>query len=776
NKVKQMLGELEKATSDKQKQVLGQQINANLTKVNDLEWAIAQWRKAIEISSELNRESCFLSNVEGIKTWRITPEQLVLHSGQMVSTPQGSQVVSGAGNKAQLNWGPGLTLPDGLYRVKIDFNWLEATEELSNKDQKIGLNFDLVTHHCFGIYLDHIYISQEQHEFFIDLLDAQTLEIRFWPIGVAFAINFVDLALLVEHNNDKNVSHYINLGKHLQIKGETNAARAYHKAAELNLGCYLTETLAESQQQSNYGYIYEKIWNFLNQLNISNKETENLPTEINREQVSKYFNHTYYRVMTLDALSKQDVHYLADLGINLGNLMVNRQARYDWEQIYIKKFQDAPQSWLGKVILPLECHQQSLLETGFMYAICPFTGRILRSNQSFVINHIENPAKQRGHDLQGFIYRFVGQEVFYLMVGCPHGSKLLLYFPQEELIINLNHSQAHFASPIASVNKLKSYMVGSWQKVRSYISTPDKQVVDVIGLGFNIGHYLWQDLAGIDILLENEMLNKIERVLTGPGDYFSSRDIFPEIPADKFIEVENVSEVFQTVIENNYVALRVNANLIKERLINTVRKSSLKKCSTDFLTYIEKVRQAHHYPVLGVQIRGSGRLWSSQVTGIANIINRLFLEYPDLAIVFDGWSVTGQEDSSSSCWSMIEQEKEVMTEIMGLINSNILSYSAIGCTTFETIAWWTEVIDLHISPNGSGLTYGSWIANKPGVVHGPISTYWTRSLYTTSTQRENLRPQVFVPEEHIIDQGDGSYDCDWTVIYNEVIKILKQFD
>jgi len=520
--------------------------------------------------------------------------------------------------------------------------------------------------------------------------------------------------------------------------------------------------------------MYEKIWDKLNDINPSICSKYNYPTDVNQEEVAECFTDTSrYKMMTLENISRPDKKYLEKLGISLAYVELMGHEKFVLEKIYIKSFGDASRELSDERLnLTHLSYQQSLVETGYVYTICPWSGKVLRSNQSFVINHHENLVKQRGHDLQGFCYRFVSKKVFYLIVGCASGERLFVYVPKCELIMNFRSHLVGFAEPVSSVNKLKSYMVGSWSKVINYILTPDKQVVDVIGLGFNMGHYLWQDLVGIDVLLENGVLDKLDKILTGPGDYFSSRDIFPEIPANKFIEVEDVSDVFQKVIENNYVALRVNGIFIKEKLTDKVRQIAFKKCSHEFLEEVETARK--HWPVLGVQVRAKGRVWLSQVEGIANIIKSLYSDFPNLAIVFDGWSLTGKEDCFSASYSIIEDEKSVMREILSLIPDNIPVYNAIGATIFETVAWWVEAIDTHISPNGSGLTAPSWIANKPGVVHGPLATYYTRSLYAQSVYIENLLPQVFIPEQHIIDKGDGSYDCDWRVIYEEVIKILPE--
>lgn len=578
----------------------------------------------------------------------------------------------------------------------------------------------------------------------------------------------------------------LNCYKHT-IKLSSDIIRASHE-----LGIFLAEqglldeaiicfqNILQIPSDTKWG-IYEKIWEELNQINAPTSRNCNYPTDINREDVAEYFTNTNrYKVMTVGNMSEADQKYLEEVGISLPYIELIGQDRFALEKICINSFSDAPRELLPERLrLTPPAYQQSLVETGYVYTICPWSGKVLRSNQSFVINHLENPAKQRGHDLQGFCYRFLGNEIFYLMVGCPNGEKLFAYFPKCELIIIVVPSLAGFAQPVASVNKLKSYMVGFWSKVINYILTPDKQVVDVIGLGFNIGHYLWQDLTGINVLLENGILHKLDKILTGPGDYFSSRDVFPEIPANKFIEVEDVSDVFQKVIENNYVALRVNGIFMKEQLIERICKVSYQKCSQEFMQKVEEA-QKQCFPLLGIQIRAknSRRIWLSQVEGIANIINHLYADYPKLGIVFDGWSITGKEDKYSSCWSMIDAEKATMNDIVALIPSEIPVYSAIGATTFETVAWWTQAIELGITSLGAGMTFSSWIANHPNiVVHASTLIMTSFGTHVShGTFRENLKAQVLVPKENVTDDNHWNYDCDWQFIYNEIVKLLNQME
>ncbi len=520
------------------------------------------------------------------------------------------------------------------------------------------------------------------------------------------------------------------------------------------------------------GNLCDQIWNELNQLNALNETNIDCHAEIKPKAAEEYFRLTSrYKIITYTLENFDDRKYLEKMGLSLANVQLIAQDNFVLEEIYIKSFADHP-NHLHQPMRLTWPYQQILAETGYVYAVCPFSSKIIRSNQSFVINHQE----VGHHDLQGFLYRFVGREIFYLMTGCPNGEKLLIYIPRLELIINLNPVLVGFARSVESINKFKSYMVSYWQQVLKYISTEVKQVVDVIGLGFNIGHYLWQDLAGLHVLVESEIPHKLDKIMTGPGDYFNCREIFPEFPADKFIEVEDVWDVFKTVLDNNYVAFRANGIFIKEQLVKRLCDVSLKNCSQNFLTEVKQAKK--HFPLLGVQIRTSSRVWLGQTEGIANIITNLYSDFPNLGVVFDGWSLTGKENSLSTSWSTIEKEKAIMEEILALIPPNINTYSAIGATTFETVNWWTQAIEIGITSLGAGMTFSSWIANNPNiVVHA--STFMMNSFgdhLSHPTFRENLKAQVLVPNEYITDSINNNYDCDWRFIYNEIIKLLNKME
>ena len=263
--------------------------------------------------------------------------------------------------------------------------------------------------------------------------------------------------------------------------------------------------------------------------------------------------------------------------------------------------------------------------------------------------------------------------------------------------------------------------------------------------------------------------------MVGPYDFFNISDLFPEIAKNKIDVFDSSINLYESIIQNNYCAVRLVECFIQEKLAERIYQASLKKCSKLFLEEVEKSTQ--NFPILWITIR-SRRTWISQIEGIANIINNLYVDFPNLSIIFDGWSRTekGSEDEEPR----IATEMDIMEKIIAMIPPEINTYNAIGRMTYEK-AVWVHAIDLYISPIGAGLCFTVWLVNKPGVAHG--HTTFTASETQDSSYyncRENAteRP-ILLPLEKIADEDDSfwftrNYDCDWKAIYAEVVKIIDR--
>lgn len=859
-----------------------------------IEEAIADWRRNGELNLQADNNS-FLNSLEPISSFQISPEQLAICSGEIVEKGSRKQLVSPTGNQGLVSFGPYINVPDGFYKIRVNFEFQEddsdSDRELGKSDQ-IGYKLDVATERSYVWQEINVYTGQDKLEFFIELVDANNLEIRFWATGRAFAINSIELNLLYPPiEQDLAADYYFNLGKHLQLKGKAeHGGKLHRRLAELNPEGYLDKAIAywkqareaepngiiyfnlgmllaqkqqfqevfdcyqklleiqpekidvysdlmlclakqgwgeqisdchlkvlqnsylatkanhklalvmakqgltteaitilqkASQKQLIEGEIYETIWQVLNHLGILNKDSFDLPTEISPETTYKYFReNSNYKIINLWSITDLDRYFLEQEGFSIANLELIVQDDIELEELYINSFEGnskqrslSKQGWreLRSVkgvhnVKQGNYFKQSIVETGYIYCVCPVSGEILRSNHSFVI--------ELGHTVQ--IYRFQGDEVFYLLCATWLGEKTLLYFPHKELIIRLHPIK--YISDENVINLFKSKAVTFWKKFKKYISKNNqkKEIVAMLGFYPSLGHYYWNELTGIYSLYEAQILGKVDKFLRGSQDVLQVGEIFPEIPCEKIISADQSEDIFQKCIDNNYFVVWVTDLFIKEELASRTYQNALQRCSNN-LEFIQEVGTAkQHFPLLCVQVRCHNRMWLSQVEGTANIIKNLYLLFPDLGVVFDGWSRIDKEDPKIE--SAIKADKIVEEEIKAKIPANIKTYSLIGKTLYETI-YFSRSVDLYTGSMGTGLTTLYLIADKPGVVH-TSSVHWNdfnRDAFSPKTRENSSVTPVWIPKQYIIDDINNpnlnrNYDCDWHFIYNEIVKLLNQME
>lgn len=563
-------------------------------------------------------------------------------------------------------------------------------------------------------------------------------------------------------------------------KGNIEAAIAtYKKIVAKNLAQTTTFRTSLALILKQHQEVYQHIWNEVNQSNLDNIDEAQLcyPDNIKWEIATKYFtNQSKYRVIKLNALTEEDQLFIEANNISLANLKRMSNDSYKKQAQYIESL--SPQT--RKQSQQHERHQksstryrrdrfifqESMLETGHFYTVCPISGVTLKSNQSFLLgSHIG-------------VYRFVGEKVFYLVVCGVDFRKFFIYLPSLELIVQISYG---YPKPVETINKWKGFAVAHWQEIIENLRRKKKKKESFVVLGGFIrfiSHHMVNDLAGIQRFYPDgiETLQQADKFLVGPYEYFGKIDeIFPEIPSDRVVRVtkKEYSQIPLEVLNNNYLALKLGDKFVLEDLAERMYNYSLGKCTESFLSEVAKAKQ--NFPLLWITIRVSSRAWISQVEGIANILQKLSLDFPKLGVVFDGVNYIAGETA-------INKELAVIDEIVNLIpKQKINVYNSIGCMTYESVVW-AKAIDFYIAPFGSGLTKVTYIANKPGIVHTNHTVLEPKviNIWYNGNQRENGIMPTYISRENINDiKGSGrlpihdSYDLRWEVIYDEAMKMIR---
>lgn len=584
-------------------------------------------------------------------------------------------------------------------------------------------------------------------------------------------------------NQNKNVSMYVT-----ESSGGNGAVREICDLMLQKVHNIHETKLAELRKQQE-GAIYSKIWNAFNQtsLEILEEESKYFPQEIEEQKVRQYFDEiSHYKSVNLLSLTEEDKSFIKTAGLSLPYLKQNLM-------IINKEGVSKENTNQDQINLLLTAAQD-----GYIYAICPTRGEILKSNRSFFL------MKHASRSMFG--YRFVGNEVFYLIV--ISGLKECLYFPRLELIVylqappKLNYAQQQGKKNPDTVRDrqmgkillyYKNLVVCDWMRVRTYLlNLEEPKKVGILGYVHSTGHHVINDLSPIQRLLDNDCLNKVDKFIVHIQEFYGGiEEIFPEINLDQVQRIPVKPDlptlapklpklINNEILDNNLYAFGLVSDFVDESLAKRIYKTSLKKCSS---LVVEEIKDAQEkcFPLLWINFRTHKRSWKSQIEGTANIVKNLAQNFPNLGVVVDGFTrtdmggillVNDQEEE------MIKQEQDFFSKVQSHFPEGVKVYNLIGCPMYEVIAW-AYATDLYFISHGSALAKVLLIANKPGVVHAN-----KRLGQHQHRRRENSIKPVYLHSEYQIDDTpteiekggrpkDWSYDFDWRVAYEELFKIAS---
>jgi hypothetical protein len=538
------------------------------------------------------------------------------------------------------------------------------------------------------------------------------------------------------------------------------------RLSELGLINEAAACLRAAQTPPTPGQCYEKIWNSLHGFDCFDENDPYYQAEIQKSDVYEYFKNTseYTEILYMDSLTDRDKTLLDKSGVSVATLDLIKHHNLPVEEIYMRNFDD-----LEKCLSERQSggefrlYQENIVETGYIYTVCPLSGKILRTNQSFFIHHM--------NAIPIGIYRFVGQQLFYLVfTGFPF-HVIEIYFPNQSLIINFSNNHNVALNNTIFLSEFKALVVTYWRQVKHYIEDNQKKpVANVLGWMSNWGHYIWNELSYMQYYYNQKKLGKINKFLVKSNRGFSIDDIYPEVQT-AFLETGD--QLFKEILEQNVFAIRIADVLqIKEEFADRLYHACQGKCTQDFLEQVNQAKK--HFPLILIWIRSHYRVWLSQTEGIANIINRLSAEFPNLGIIFDGWGRGESYDQSATI--EIERVNETIQQILPLIDQKIYIYNSNGSMNFEK-AVWSRAIDFYIAPPGSNLTFPIWIGGKPGVVHGTnlsqdefVTNHWSSAVRENAVDAVALQPDEITSENPLI----YNYNMDWQRIYDEIVNLIRQ--
>jgi hypothetical protein len=297
---------------------------------------------------------------------------------------------------------------------------------------------------------------------------------------------------------------------------------------------------------------------------------------------------------------------------------------------------------------------------------------------------------------------------------------------------------------------------------RSFCGTKQKRLL-LFGYCENIGHHLWNEHTGLDVLFQENLLEDIDGVIIGPYDFFGMGDFFKQLGIPVFRRPALAVKT-RTVCSNDlYIATTemVFSKTARDRLMLWISSQNIPA------TIPQK-----HRPVIIFQLRQHSRRWLSEEKGIVQLIKSFLANYPNAAFVIDGFSsYDGQSEQEGR---FIKLEQNVVARITSHFPGTAPIYSTVGMDVRSKI-FLLDRADLFLSPMGSAGVVALWLLKKPTIIYGPPSYYdWTQS--DTKTLVEDAGTKVlWIDRSKIRMAGNGDdYELDWRVVFDAAISMLDE--
>ena len=424
--------------------------------------------------------------------------------------------------------------------------------------------------------------------------------------------------------------------------------------------------------------------------------------------------------------------------------------------------------------------QISAARTGAITVTCPFTGERLCSNRSFA---------PRPWEWQGTVfYLFRSRELFFLMThDASHCfRRLALYFPARELVLLLTHPGA--VSVADRVDHLKGSIVANAGLAFDYVGRDSPTVKTLVISYAHFAHHLWNELSGLERLRSTGVLDSVDRFWVWAEPLGPIEKLFPEIPGEKIERMALDPEKAQFLPNSpsgHEFLFRCGDYVVSEALASRVANVSRALCGEELLKSVCSVRR-RCFPLIWIGLRLMNRSWISQDVGIARIIRELAAKFPDLGIVFDGFSFPHRVPAgyTASMEGELAAERRLELAIRQQLPPRVEANSAIGAKLCESFVW-SEFIDMYISPAGTMQHKASWIGNRPGIVHSNEQIAKDGDAHATFWAREGgLRPVLITgrnmkagtAQEGDLRKDTACYAIDWKLLYEEALKIVLSLE
>jgi hypothetical protein len=210
-------------------------------------------------------------------------------------------------------------------------------------------------------------------------------------------------------------------------------------------------------------------------------------------------------------------------------------------------------------------------------------------------------------------------------------------------------------------------------------------------------------------------------------------------------------------LQNRFIYERVD-NALVNAAINNPNPAAIKRLK----------QLATCYPIVWIGVEGQKRSWLQQVDGYNYILTQLHKKYPQLGVIFDGWTLPITPSPSSI--HEVEKDTQVVDSIIRKISNKIKVVSVVGETSAVKLAVGYRA-NFFISNFATGSMHISRILAKSGFGH--LSRRFSEISLRQAMHIHRNNNVYLLPQSYVKDE-DESIQHDW-VSYSIDKKKFYQF-
>jgi hypothetical protein len=392
---------------------------------------------------------------------------------------------------------------------------------------------------------------------------------------------------------------------------------------------------------------------------------------------------------------------------------------------------------------------QPFFQAGGLVAVDPFTGRRCVSTHSFLFDNLH------------IAYRFSGIETFYVVIGGIQGLVRFCCIPRLDCIVLTlvaSETEGHKSWSCGLYRHLMFNILEAGPGFAQVLHQPRRALGVAIGSHPNLGHFIWQELAGIEEILLTHGPGVIRHILVGPHAPLPVLEIFPELGDRPVTTYDNPTDVLAATFELPYQHMRpIHASIsvgLRRRIFDYAERV-LPPLRQDFIADAEQ-----KFFIFWITLRSHNKAWVDQVDGNTDVIRRLAAEIPNFAVLLDGWTDT----------------REVANAIKSKLPPEITVIDTIGCSLPETLIW-ARSIHIYAAPVSTGLHFPAHFGNRPGVAHANVQ-HLRQDGFWNNLAPSTINPTMLAPDD-VRDMSNGdlydSYEFPPDLLYRRLRELIVQY-